>query len=121
MHRTAGVFLLRVLDVLVEVALQHMGRACSCSPWFPLLLAAQCVSDTPGRISCFPSTPLHRRVGCLLHRLDGEILDGMDHDGTLLADPHDNRWPVFVIVAPARLPFLVATSRLAPQVLFATL
>src|SRR5262245_26678668 len=64
---------------------------------------------------------MHRQVGRLLHRLDGEILDGLYDDGTLSADPRDHRRPIFIEMAPAGLALLAATARPASSGLFPSL
>jgi hypothetical protein len=61
---------------------------------------------------------LHREVRRLLHRLDREIAGRVDDDRALAADPGDDGWPVFIIVAPARLALLAAPTRAAAQRLF---
>ena len=58
---------------------------------------------------------MHCQVGRLLHRLDGEILDRLYNDGTLTADPRDHRRPIFIVMAPAGLAFLAATTWSASQ------
>jgi len=54
---------------------------------------------------------LDRHLCGLLHRRDGEILDGMDHNGTLPAHPGDDRGSVFVVMPPAGLALLASTPR----------
>jgi hypothetical protein len=100
MHVTAGIFLLRVVDILVEVA-RHGPIAA-------------------GRVGVEPIARLHCQVGGLLHRLHREISGRLEHDCSLAADPRDNGWPVFVIVAPPGLTFLPTATRAAPQRLLAT-
>src|SRR5262249_6870725 len=51
MHLTAGIFLLRVIDILVEVARERPIAA--------------------GRVGQESAAPLHSDIGGLLHRLDG--------------------------------------------------
>src|SRR5438094_1717938 len=68
-----------------------------------------------GRVGIEPTACLDRHVHGFLHRLDSEILDGMDHNSTLPTHPRNNRGPVFVIMAPTRLAFLAATTRSATQ------
>src|SRR5437899_2324093 len=101
MHLTTGIFLLRMIDKRMRVALHR-------------LIAT-------GRVRVEPTARLHRHIGCLLHRLDGEILHGLHHDETLSTDPGDDRGPIFIIMAPARLALLAATTRLVPQRLLPTL
>ena len=85
----------QLIDVLVEVTLQR-----------PI---------ATGRIGIQATPRLHGDVGCLLDRLDREILDGMYNDGTLATDPHDDCRSVFVILPPARLALLAATACAASQ------
>src|SRR4029453_18468359 len=56
-----------------------------------------------------------------LHRLHGEIFGRLDDNGPLATDPGDDRWPVFVVVAPPGLAFLAAPTRSTPQRLLPTL
>src|SRR5215475_8798529 len=95
MHVPTGIFLLRVIDKRMPIALQ-------------CLIAA-------GRVCIEPTTRFDGEVGRFLHRLDGEIAGRVEDDRALAADPGDNRRPVFVIMAPARLAFLTATTRTASQ------
>src|SRR5215467_8889467 len=66
------------------------------------------------------TTGLHGEVGGLLHRLDRQVPCRVDHDATLTAHPGDNDRPIFVIMAPARLALLTATTRAASQRFLAT-
>src|SRR5215475_9047184 len=98
MHVTTRIFLLRMIDELVHVALHRPVAA--------------------GRVRIESTPRLDGEVSGLLHRLDGEIAGRLDNNGSLATDPgHDGR-PVFVIVAPARLALLPAPTRTTPQVLF---
>src|SRR5262245_11714795 len=101
MHFAACIFLLRMVDVRMEVSLQG-------------LLAA-------GRVGVEPTTRLDSEISGFLHRADGEIPDRL-HDGSpLTAHPCDHGRPVFVIMAPTGLAFLPATPRPTSQVFFAPL
>src|SRR2546430_9786993 len=95
MDLAAGVFFLRMIDDLVHVALHRPIAA--------------------GGVGIEPTTGSHRDVGRLLYRLHREIFGRLDDNSPLATDPRDDRGPVFVIVAPARLTFLAATSRSAAQ------
>src|SRR5262249_56244904 len=81
MHVTARIFLLRMVDKVVRIALQRA-------------IAAR-------RVRIEPTARVHREVGCLLHRFDGEIPRRLDDHGPLATDPGNNGGPVFFIVAPA--------------------
>src|SRR5713226_1511007 len=85
------VLLLGVIDELVHVALHR-----------PIATGGVGIQSAPR---------LHGEVRRLLHRLHGAILHGMEHDGTLSADPGANRGSVFVVMPPARLAFLASTPR----------
>ena len=95
MHITAGLFLLRVVDIRVEVARERPIAA--------------------GRVGQESAAPLHSNVGGLLHRLDGKVPRRLDADTPLAADPGDDRGSVFVVMAPPGLPFLAAPPWLATQ------
>jgi len=99
-HVTTRVFLLRMVDERVHGALERPGAA--------------------GRVRVEPTARVHRDVGRPLHRLHREISGRLEHDCSLAADPRDNSWPVFVIVAPPGLTFLPTATRAAPQRLLAT-
>src|SRR6266850_2396313 len=90
-HVTTRVFLLRMIDELVHIAL-------------PRPVAT-------GRVGIEPTARLHRDVGCLLHRLDSEISGRLYDDGPLATDLGDDRGPVFVVTTPAGLALLAATPR----------
>src|SRR2546427_4363667 len=98
MHVTTWVFLLRMIDELVHVALQRPVAA--------------------GRVRIEPTARSHRDVGRLLHRLHREIFGRLDDDRPLATDTRNNRGPVFVIMAPARLAFLATPPRAATYRLF---
>src|SRR5215831_799956 len=101
MHLAACVFLLRMVDVRMEVSLQG-------------LIAA-------GRVGVEPTIRLDGEVSGFLHRADGAIPDRLHDDRPLTAYPRDHGRPVFVIMAPTGLTFLAATTRPTSQVFFATL
>src|SRR5215831_13003948 len=99
MHVPACVFLLRMIDELVHVALQS-----------PI---------TARRVRVEPTPRLHRQVSGLLHRLHGEIPGRVDDDRPLTADPRDDGWSVLVIMPPPGLTLLAAPTRAASQRLLA--
>src|SRR6185295_15665979 len=68
-----------------------------------------------GRVGIEPTTGSHRDAGRLLHRLHGEIFGRLDDDRPLATDPGDHGRPIFVIMAPARLALLTATTCPASQ------
>src|SRR5215467_3468273 len=73
------------------------------------------------RVRIEPTARVHREVGGLLHRFDGEIPRRLDDHGPLATDPGNKGGPVFVIVAPARLALLAASTRAASQGFLPTL
>src|SRR5262249_22492218 len=89
MYLHAGVFLLRMIDVLVEVTLHRPIAA--------------------GSIGIQATARLHSKIGRFLHRLHGEIFGRLDHDRPLATDPGNDCRTVFVIVAPPGLALLTAT------------
>src|SRR5713101_3165792 len=97
---TPRVFLLRVIDRLMRVARQRPVAA--------------------RRIRIELTARLHRDVSGLLYGLHREIFGRLDDDRPLATDPGNNGWPVFVVMAPAGLAFLAATTRLATQRLLPT-
>src|SRR5262249_44910757 len=99
-HVTTGVFLLRMIDELVQIALQR-----------PIAAGGVGVEPTPG---------LDGEVCSLLHGLHGKIARRLDDDRPLTTDPGDDRGPVFVVVAPPGLAFLTTATCAAPQRLRAT-
>src|SRR4029450_7387915 len=101
MHLPARIFLLRMIDELMEIALQR-------------LIAA-------GGVRVEPTARVHREVRGLLHRLHRAIFRRLDNDAPLATDPGNDRGPVFVIMAPTRLTFLAAPPRSTPQRLLPTL
>src|SRR5881227_3047405 len=100
MHLPAGVFLLRMIDKLVEVPLHRPIAA--------------------GRIGIQATARVHSKIGRFLHRLHREIFSRLDDNSPLPTDPGDDRGPVFVVMAPTGLAFLAAATWSAPQGLCAT-
>src|SRR5262249_60627462 len=94
MHVTARIFLLRMVDKVVRIALQRA-------------IAAR-------RVRIEPTARVHREVGCLLHRFDGEIPRRLDDHCPLATDPGNNGGPGFVAVGPAPLAALAAATPPAP-------
>src|SRR5919199_1789756 len=94
MHLPASVFLLRMIDIVMHIALQGP-------------IAARRVGEGP--TAC-----LHRQVGRFLHRLHREIFGRLDDHSPLPTDPRDDRGPIFVVVPPPRLTFLAAPTRGGP-------
>src|SRR5215510_6409205 len=84
------IFLLRVIDIVMHIALQR-----------PI---------TAGRVRVEPTAGLDGEVRRLLHGLHGEIAGRLDDDCPLATDPRNNGRPVFVIMATARLALLPATT-----------
>jgi hypothetical protein len=101
MYIPPRIFLLGMVDVRMEVSFQRPIAA--------------------GGVRIEPAARVNGEVGCFLHCADGEIPDGLHHDGTLAADPRDDRGPIFVEMTPAGLALLPATTRPTSQGLFATL
>src|SRR5919197_1374908 len=95
MDLPTGIFLLRMIDVLVEVSLQR-----------PI---------ATGRIGIQATPHLDSQISRFLHRLHREIFGRLDDHSPLPTDPGDDRGPVFVIMAPPGLAFLAATTRSATQ------
>src|SRR6266571_5398925 len=83
MHVTTGIFLLRVIDIVMHIALQRPIAA--------------------GRVRIQPTAGLDGEVSRLLHCLHCEIAGCLDDDRPLATDPGDNRGPVFVIMASTGL------------------
>src|ERR1700752_1114510 len=95
MHLAACIFLLRMIDERMAVPLQRpVGTS---------------------RVRIQPTARLDSQVSCLLHGLDGKILDGLYDDETLSAHPCDHRRSVFVVMPSAGLTFLAAMTRPASQ------
>src|SRR5688572_33095458 len=101
MHVTTRIFLLRVVDILVQVS-----REC------PI---------TAGGVGEESVAPLHGDVRGLLHRLDRKIPCRLNHDPTVATHPGDNGRPIFVIMATARLALLTASTCPASQQLLPAL
>src|SRR6266487_1421740 len=101
MDLPAGVFLLRMIDVLVEVPLHR-----------PI---------ATGRIGIQATARLHSKIGRFLHRLHGEIFGRLNDDRPLATDPGDDRRAVFVVVPPTGLALLAAPTRSAAQMFFSAL
>src|SRR4030095_3283853 len=99
-HVTPGVLFLRMIDELVHVTL-HCAVAA-------------------GGVRIESAPRLDSEVGGLLHRLHREIFRRLDDDRPVATHPGDNRGPVFVIMAPARLALLTTATRTAPHRLLAT-
>src|SRR5262245_64824727 len=89
------VFLLRMIDVLVEAPLQRPIAA--------------------GRIGIQTTTRLYSKIGRFLHRLHCEIFGHLDDDRPLTAHPGDDRWAIFLVMAPAGLPLLAVPTRPAAR------
>ena len=87
-HVTTGVFLLRMIDKLMPIALQR-------------LVATR-------RVGIEPTARVYRDVGCLLDRLDREILGRVDDNSPLATDPGDDRRSVFVVMPTPGLALLAA-------------
>src|SRR5215831_4645599 len=100
MHVPARIFLLRMIDELMEIALQR-------------LIAARGV-----RVE--PTACVHREVSRLLHRGDGEIAGYLDDDCSLATDPGDDGGPVFIVMPPTGLTLLAAPTCAASQRLLPT-
>jgi hypothetical protein len=73
-----------------------------------------------GRVGVERAARLPREVRRLLHRLDREVLSGLDDDLPLTTDPGNQRWPIVVEMASAGLAFFAATPRAASQRLWPT-
>src|SRR5215475_7533006 len=101
MHLPTGVFLLRMIDVLVEVPLQR-----------PI---------ATGRIGIQATPRLDSKIGRFLHRLHREIFGRLDDHSPLPTDPRDDGGPILVVVPPPGLAFLAATTRSAAKRLFPAL
>src|SRR5215831_4104880 len=95
MHFPARIFLLRMIDELMEIALQRPIAA--------------------GGVRVEPTARVHREVRRLLHRGDGEIAGRLEDDGSLATDPGDDGGPVFVVMPPTGLTLLAASTRAASQ------
>jgi hypothetical protein len=100
MHITARIFLLRVVDLLVEVSRER-----------PI---------TAGGVGVEPTAAVDSEVRGLLHCFHREIAGRLEDDSPLATDPGDNRWPIFVIVPPTRFTLLAASTCPTSQHLLAT-
>src|SRR5439155_27292779 len=101
MDLPAGVFLLRMIDVLVEVPLHR-----------PI---------ATGRIGIQSTARLHSKIGRFLHRLHGEIFGCLNDDRPLATDSGADRRTYFVVVPPTGLAFLSATTRAVAPLMFTAL
>src|SRR5215831_12382692 len=88
MHVTARIFLLRMVDKVVRIALQRAIAA--------------------GRVGIETTARFDGDIGRFLHRLYGKVTRALYDDSPLTADPGDDRRPVFVVVAPTGLALLAA-------------
>src|SRR5689334_3601948 len=95
MHVPTGIFLLRVIDKVMDIALERAIAA--------------------GRVRIEPTACLDREVGRFLHRLDGKVPRRLDHDTSLAADPGDDGGSVLVVMAAPGLAFLAAPPWRAAQ------
>ena len=94
-YLTTRVFLPRMIDALVPIALHRPIAA--------------------GRVRGEPTAHLHRDIGCPLPRLHRKLFGRLSHDSPLAAAPGENSRPVFVLMPPARLALLAATTCAASQ------
>src|SRR5919204_3747686 len=101
MHVPARIFLLRMIDKVVHIALERAIAA--------------------GRVCIEPTARFDGDVGRFLHRLDGKVPRCLDHDTSLAADPRDDGGPILVVMAAPGLAFLAAPPWLAAQCLFPAL
>src|SRR5262249_2632017 len=99
MHITARIFLLRVVDIRVQVSCER-----------PI---------TAGGVGEESAAPLHGDVGGLLHRLDRKVPRRLHHDTAVATHPGDNARPILVVMAAPRLACLAATPGVASQRLLA--
>src|SRR5215831_14641201 len=95
MHVTARIFLLRMVNKVVHIALQRA-------------IAAR-------RVGIESTAPLHGEVGGLLPRLDRKVPRRLHHDTAVATHRGDNGRPILVIMAPPGLTFLAATPGVASQ------
>src|ERR687888_1042072 len=101
MHVPARIFLLRMVDKVVRIALERAIAA--------------------GRVGIEPTARFDGEVGRFLHRLYGKVSRRLDHDTSLAADPRDDGGPILVVMAAPGLTLLVAPTRSATQGLWAAL
>ena len=95
MHVTACIFLLRMVDKVVRIALECAIAA--------------------GRVCIEPTARFDGKVGRFLHRLHGKVPRALYDNSPLTADPGDDGRPVFVVVPPTGLALLAATPWPTPQ------
>jgi hypothetical protein len=98
MPLSTGVFLLGMIDLLLEVSL-HRPRAA-------------------GRVRLEPTARVHGEVRGLLHRLHRAISGRVEDDCPRALAPGNNRGPIFLGMAPTRVTLLAAPTRSASQGLF---
>ena len=89
------IFLLRMLDEFMAVSLHR--------------------AITAGGVGIEPTARVHGYVGRFLHRRDRKIPGRLPYDATLAAHPRDDHRPVFIVMTPARLALLAATTWPASQ------
>src|SRR5207244_6015745 len=80
-----------------------------------LWLVARQRPRATGRVRGELTAGLHRDVRGLLYRLPRAIFGRLAADRPLATDPGNHGGPVCVVMAPAGLAFLAATTRLASQ------
>src|SRR5215472_14391594 len=97
MDITPRVFLLGVIDEVMRIALERPIAA--------------------GGVRIEPTARLDGEVRGLLYCLHRKISGRLDDHSPLTTDPGNNRGPVFVVVPPAGLAFLAASTRAASQYL----
>src|SRR4029434_5427421 len=101
MHVSACIFLLRMVDKVVRIALERAIAA--------------------GRVRIEPTARFDGDIGRFLHRLYGKVPRRVDHDPSLAADPRDDGGPILVVMATPGLAFLAAPPWRAAQGLFPAL
>src|SRR5919204_2625389 len=101
MHVPARIFLLRMVDKVVRIALERAIAA--------------------GRVCIEPTARFDGDVGRFLHRLYGKVSRRLDHDTSLAADPRDDGGPILVVMAAPGLALLAATPWRTAQYLFPAL
>src|SRR5919204_3736972 len=92
------IFLLRMIDIVMHIALQCTIGA--------------------RRVRGEPTARVDGEVRRLLHGLHGEIFGRLDDDRSLATDPGNDRRTVFVVVPPPGLALLAAPTRSAAQMFF---
>src|SRR5437870_11569661 len=98
MHVTARIFLLRMVDKVVHIALQR--------------------TIATGRVGIEPTARFDGDIGRFLHRLDGKITRPLYDDRPLTADPGNDGGPIYIVVAAAALALLAPASPPAAQGVF---